>query len=69
MKLRGLRIELGEIETVLTEQPTCRTRRVLVRNDGPAEQLVAYVVGDVDVECADGRAAVSDSRRTWFRRR
>ncbi|MEV6277727.1 non-ribosomal peptide synthase/polyketide synthase [Nocardia sp. NPDC051832] len=46
IKLRGLRIELGEIEVVLGAVDGVRRAVAVVRE----EQLVAYVVGTVEVE-------------------
>ncbi|AKU20749.1 hypothetical protein ACZ75_03720 [Massilia sp. NR 4-1] len=42
VKLRGFRIELGEIEARMTEHPAVREALAMVRQDGAAEQLVAY---------------------------
>ncbi|MCE5291421.1 MAG: amino acid adenylation domain-containing protein, partial [Nocardiaceae bacterium] len=44
VKLRGLRIELGEIEQALMAQEAIAQAVVVVRTDGPADTLVAYVV-------------------------
>ncbi len=42
VKLRGFRIELGEIEARLREHPAVRDAVLVVRDDGPSPQLVAY---------------------------
>ncbi|MDT0269136.1 amino acid adenylation domain-containing protein [Streptomyces sp. DSM 44915] len=44
VKLRGFRIELGEIETAITRLDTIAQAAVVVRDDQPGNQLVAYVV-------------------------
>ena len=48
VKLRGLRIELGEIESVLAEHVDQVS--VQVRGEGTVQQLVAYLVGNADVD-------------------
>ncbi|HEV7920011.1 MAG TPA: amino acid adenylation domain-containing protein [Thermoanaerobaculia bacterium] len=50
VKVRGFRIELGEIEAQLLLQPTVREAVVVARKEGIAKRLVAYVVGEADVE-------------------
>ncbi|MET8653322.1 amino acid adenylation domain-containing protein, partial [Nocardia aurea] len=53
VKVRGLRIELGEIEAALLAAPSVAQAVVLVRDDhGTGDQLVAYLVADVDLEIA-----------------
>ncbi|GAA3236813.1 hypothetical protein GCM10017691_35420 [Pseudonocardia petroleophila] len=44
VKIRGNRIELGEIEAALLAYPNVARAAVVVRHDGPAPALVAYVV-------------------------
>lgn len=46
VKLRGFRIELGEIEAALATHEHVREAVVVVRGEGPAARLVAYVVGN-----------------------
>ncbi|HEY0019293.1 MAG TPA: amino acid adenylation domain-containing protein, partial [Longimicrobium sp.] len=55
VKIRGFRIERGEIEAVL-RQAGAADCAVVPREDGGEKRLVAYVVGDADVDTL--RAAV-----------
>ncbi len=48
VKIRGFRIELGEIESELKRLDTVREALVVVDGKGPAQRLVAYVVGAGD---------------------
>ncbi len=44
VKVRGYRIELGEIEAALRENAVVKEAVVVVRGDGEAQRLVAYLV-------------------------
>jgi amino acid adenylation domain-containing protein len=46
VKVRGFRIELGEIESALHRSPSVREAVVLLRGEGSAGRLVAWVVPD-----------------------
>jgi non-ribosomal peptide synthetase-like protein len=48
VKVRGFRVELGEIESKLTEISGVAQAAVVLRNDHDMEQLVAFVVADLD---------------------
>ncbi|MEU0481695.1 amino acid adenylation domain-containing protein, partial [Streptosporangium sp. NPDC006013] len=59
VKVRGFRIELGEIETHLLAHPTVRDAVVVVREDGDAKEIVAYLrphPGQDPVEAGEWRA-------------
>ncbi|MET0286878.1 MAG: amino acid adenylation domain-containing protein [Polyangiales bacterium] len=50
IKVRGHRVEPREIEDVLCAQPGVREALVMLRGNASAQQLVAYVVGELDVQ-------------------
>jgi amino acid adenylation domain-containing protein len=62
IKLRGYRIELGEIHAALAASPGVRDAVVLLRGEGAAARLVAWVVPTADGAC-DADALRADLRR------
>ncbi|HEX8560148.1 MAG TPA: amino acid adenylation domain-containing protein, partial [Pyrinomonadaceae bacterium] len=63
VKVRGFRIELGEIEAMLTRHASVREAVVIVREDGGAKRVVAYVVPD------EGRAPTPGELRAFVAER
>ncbi|OLT23337.1 hypothetical protein BJF78_32450 [Pseudonocardia sp. CNS-139] len=52
VKIRGQRVEPGEVQAVLAEHPAVARAAVVVRTDGPAPQLVGYLVPE-EADVAD----------------
>jgi non-ribosomal peptide synthetase component F/acyl carrier protein len=50
VKIRGYRVELGEIEAMLQQQRGVRACAVVAKTGASNARLVAYVVGDGDIE-------------------
>ena len=61
VKIRGFRVELGEIEAKLTELPGVAQAAVVLRNDDGMDQLVAFLVGDVDLDALALRTTLRHS--------
>ncbi|MDE5457022.1 amino acid adenylation domain-containing protein [Bradyrhizobium sp. CSA112] len=59
VKIRGFRIELGEIEARLLEQDGVRSAVAVAREVGAARQLVGYVSGEVSLDGAALKTALS----------
>jgi amino acid adenylation domain-containing protein len=60
VKVRGFRIELGEIEARLADHRGVREAVVLVRDDGAGKRLVAYYVGEAELDAGALRAHLSE---------
>jgi amino acid adenylation domain-containing protein len=61
-KLHGHRIEPGEVQAVLESNPLVSSSRVLIRQDGGVDRLVAYIRGvpDASVSIAELRSLVNE---------
>ncbi|HET7230272.1 MAG TPA: amino acid adenylation domain-containing protein, partial [Longimicrobium sp.] len=57
VKIRGFRVEPGEVEAALTEHPSVVQAAVVVRGEGAAKRLAAYVV-----PAAGARPSVAELR-------
>ncbi|MEW5927750.1 MAG: amino acid adenylation domain-containing protein [Gemmatimonadota bacterium] len=60
VKVRGFRVELGEIEAALLAQEGVREAVVVVRGEGAAQRLAAYLVGEGAADAARLRGAVRE---------
>jgi acyl carrier protein len=60
VKVRGFRVEPGEIEAALLAQDGVREAVVVVRGEGAAQRLAAYVVGEGAADAARLRDGVRE---------
>src|SRR6185312_249737 len=60
VKLRGFRVELGEIEAVLAGHIAVEQSVVVMKDDGKAKRLVAYVVSNDHTPVAELRKFLSE---------
>ncbi|MEU6389355.1 amino acid adenylation domain-containing protein [Streptomyces sp. NPDC046939] len=61
VKVRGFRIELGEVEAAVRRHPAVTECAVLLRQEGPAEQLVAFVVLGSPVTVPELQGKIAES--------
>jgi amino acid adenylation domain-containing protein len=66
VKVRGYRIELGEIESALLTSEHVKEAAVVVRRDGEADRLVAYVVSKEEVSVSQLVSDLSQQLPTYM---
>ncbi|MGM0943488.1 MAG: AMP-binding enzyme, partial [Bacillota bacterium] len=60
VKIRGYRVELGEIEHQLRKQPQVSEATVFVKNEADEKLLVAYFVGEQELDIASIRDGMKE---------